>query len=117
MSSFKLEGESASGGDVVRLCQDRVSPLSHSRPLTLAHRKPTPDTDLWRPWAEAGEHLRIGEHPPSSRTDVSPSMDMSEEVVARMDFWADICGGGCMYGSGLGTMHTAERCLLPMSND
>jgi len=57
--------------------------------------KPTPDTGLWRPWAEAGEHLRI---------DVSPSMDMSEEVVARMDFWTDICGGGCMYGSGLGTM-------------
>ena len=105
MSSFKLAGESASGGDVVGLCEGRVSgltlaslprpqgPHTPHRPLaTLGRGGPVP-----RDWSAMATH-------PSSPPDASPSMRMSEEVAARMDFWTDICGGGCMYGSGLDTI-------------
>jgi len=58
------------------------------------HGNPTPETGLWREWAEEEQYLEI---------DVTPRMDFSAEVVARMDFWREICGlEGCSYGSGLG---------------
>jgi len=57
------------------------------------HGNPTPETGLWQEWADNEQYLEI---------DVSPRMDFSAEVAARMDFWREICGvEGCSYGSGL----------------
>ena len=76
---------------------------------------PSPDTGLWRPWIEEGQYLEIGDSllifdtydglsEPSkmSLSDASPRMDMSKNMVARIEFWKSICGvDGCPSGSGI----------------
>ena len=112
----RSQDESDDGRVVEQLRQTRVSfPLSgKSFPLSgrtnFLPRNPTPETGLWRQWAEGEQYLEIGERHLLGNfmkihffSDVSPRMDFSEEVAARMDFWRGICGEeGCSYGSGLG---------------